>query len=172
MTKPNLQKQSLITQEYLRSILHYDPATGIFRWRVRRNKHPAGTRAGSVIANGRRTIDINGHTYYAHRLAVLYVTGKWPVDGVDHRSRSPDINHIENLRPATQQQNCRNRSVRSDSASGVSGVNWHAKQNRWHAQIQVDKGKRLHLGSFTSFEKAAEARRAAELRYFGEFAPG
>ena len=38
------------------------------------------------------------------------------------------------------------------------------------ARIIVN-GKRKHLGRYNTKEEAAEARRQAEIEYFGEFAP-
>lgn len=61
----------------------------------------------------------------------------------------------------------RNKRVRFDSKSGVTGVNWCNTTNKWLAKITVD-GKRIHLGSFQfdELEEATEARRRAEEKYW------
>jgi hypothetical protein len=38
--------------------------------------------------------------------------------------------------------------------------------SKWHAQIRV-VGKKKHVGYFANIDDAAEARRVAELQYFG-----
>lgn len=47
------------------------------------------------------------------------------------------------------------------------GVHRNAK-GKYIAQIRVNKHK-YHLGTFNSLEDAANARREAEQKYFGEF---
>jgi hypothetical protein len=41
---------------------------------------------------------------------------------------------------------------------------------KWVAEIKADSQK-VHLGRFLTLEEATKVRRAAELKYFGEFAP-
>ncbi|MFA6060809.1 MAG: hypothetical protein WC756_21610 [Taibaiella sp.] len=74
-----------LTQEYLKSILHYDPDTGIFTWKERElysigkmyksqslNTRFAGKKAGYVNKLGYVYIRIDGKDYLAHRLTFLY----------------------------------------------------------------------------------------------------
>lgn len=89
---------------------------------------------------------------------------------VDHINRNPLDNRRENLRICTQHENSFNQSIRSDNTSGTTGVSWRKEKNKWYAYIRVN-GKKKHLGYFNTKEEAAEARRQAEIEYFGEFAP-
>ena len=65
------------------------------------------------------------------------------------------------------------KTVRRNNTSGVPGVDWWASKQRWRAAICF-KGKRHYLGSYTRFEDAVKARRAAEEalhdRFLREFA--
>lgn len=52
--------------------------------------------------------------------------------------------------------------------SGVKGVSWDKRRNKWLAQIGF-KGKNYYLGRYDTKEKAAEIREIAEEKIFGEF---
>ena len=89
---------------------------------------------------------------------------------VDHINHNKLDNRCENLRICTQHENCLNKSIQCNNTSGVPGVSWSTREGRWKAQIRVDK-KDKFLGYFKTKEEAVEARRLAEIEYFGEFAP-
>lgn len=156
----------MLTAERLRSLLDYDPATGVFLWRVRRGPSAlAGSIAGHIIAGGYRLIGVDGTEYYAHRLAWLYVHGAWPTGHIDHQNVTPGDDRISNLREATRSQNLANRPAQSNNTSGLKGVSFHKGAGRWRATIQ-----HKYLGLFDTAEEAHAAYRAAASRVFGEFA--
>lgn len=160
-----------ITQERLMHLLHYDPTTGRFTWMQPLSKKTRrGDPAGFQTGDGYWAVRIDGHTYRAHRLAVLYMTGQLPPNDVDHRNRSRQANEWENLRKATRQENTSNRSVYKWSKTGVAGVTWDKAREKWSARIKAG-GKGHTLGRFDNFDDAVKARREAEIRFFGEFAP-
>lgn len=88
----------------------------------------------------------------------------------DHEDRNPLNNRRYNLRLATALENSQNRSVAKNNTSGVIGVYWEKKRNKWNAKITVDK-KQINLGRFENKEDAIKARLLAENIYFKEFAP-
>ncbi len=91
-----------VTQARLKELLEYDPDTGIFRWRNAPNRRiRAGAIAGNLDTYGNRQIRVDGKSYLAHRLAVLYVTGSWPTTDIGHRDLNNDNNAWGNLRQAT-----------------------------------------------------------------------
>lgn len=150
MTKPDL------TAERLRELLHYDPETGVFTWRVSgRGPAKAGSIAGTIKPKGYRVIWIGGN-YKAHRLAWLYVHGHWPKDQIDHINHVKDDNRIANLREVTNGQNMQNRTHQRNSPSGFKGVLGRTKSGRWPAKI-ASNGKQIWLGTFDSAELAYAA---------------
>ena len=157
-----------LTAEYLRSILHYDPATGIFTWRVSTsNRVRAGDVAGCQNGSGYLLIKVQSRLYPAHRLAWLYVYGVWPKDQIDHINRNRSDNRRANLREVTNKQNGQNASKRSDNTSGHPGVSWHKRDFKWVAQIMHNQ-KLIHLGYFSILEEALSARKAAEKLYWAD----
>ena len=110
----------------------------------------------------------NGNRFSLH-LVVAERAGLDLSKTIDHINRLPLDNRRCNLRSATQQQQTRNRGTRSDSNSGVKGVRWKKKDRRWQAKIKVN-GQETHLGQFVDLNEAAQVRKAAEEKYFEEFA--
>lgn len=138
----------------LREVLHYNPDTGAFTWLLSTsNRVKIGDIAGR-IANGYRGIRIDGVLHYAHRLAVLYVTGEWPESVVDHRDGRRANNVWTNLRSCTQTVNTQNiRTAHRGSATGLLGVSRHRK--KFDASIHVN-GKRVRLGRYATAQMAGD----------------
>lgn len=146
-----------ITQERLKELLHYEPETGVFTWRVYRcARARAGDRAGSVNKKmGYRFINVDQGMYLAHRLAFFYMTGQWPSKDVDHLKGDRDDNRWEKLRELSRSGNMQNlQSAHRDSKTGFLGV--VPSKGRFAAQIRAN-GKNRHLGMFDSPEKAHHA---------------
>lgn len=157
MTKPAL------TAERVRELLHYDPETGVFTWRVNRGGGiKAGDIAGAIKPKGYRIIWIAGN-HRAHRLAWLYVHGTWPKDQIDHINHIKDDNRIANLREVTNGQNMQNRPHQRNSPSGFKGVLGRTPSGRWPAKIAAN-GKQYWLGMHDSPEEAYAAYCAAAAR--------
>ena len=90
---------------------------------------------------------------------------------VDHINRNKLDNRKENLRNATKRQNILNRDgVISTNTSGITGVYFDNKRNKWRVQICVDD-KIKYLGIFINKEDAIKTRLQAEDKYFGKSAP-
>lgn len=155
--------------------MHYDPETGVFKWKVRSdakadwNTRWSGKRAGSLFKNGYFYIGINHKDYLAHRLAWFYIHKEWPTVNVDHIDRNPQNNKIGNLRKATQSENLCNKPKRNDNTSGFKGVCLCQTTKRWMARISINQ-KKIWLGRFDTAELAFEAYKIAALKHHGEFA--
>ena len=160
----------MLTAEHLREILHYDPATGIFTWRVKPSGSvKAGDRAGSPNDRGYLGIGIDYHLHISHRLVWLYVYGEWPKKHIDHINGNTSDNRLINLREATIQQNQANSALRKDNKSGLKGARWHSRDKCWCSSIRKN-GKSRHLGYFDTAKEAHAAYCTAAIEAFGEFA--
>lgn len=56
-------------------------------------------------------------------------------------------------------------NISKANVSGVRGVYWNSREQRWIAQIGL-RGKEITLGRFKTLEDAARARKAAEDEYY------
>lgn len=115
-----------------------------------------------------KTIDKINNTgkLYLHRLIMECKKG----DGIiiDHINRNKVDCRKVNLRIVSQSQNNMNSCIRSDNISGVKGVSWDNRRNKWHARITVNK-QDIHLGYYDEFVDAELARKNGEEKYFGEY---
>jgi hypothetical protein len=145
--------------QYLRSILSYEPETGIFRWRVKRKNMNPNDAAGFINSKGYRYVTVQNVAYRANRLAWFYVNGVWPTGQIDHINRNRLDDRIKNLRVVTGNANQHNRSLNKNNTSGFQGV--CPKGNRYRAQITVNS-KVHYLGSFETPEDAHAAYLAAK----------
>lgn len=163
-----MSASSVLTVGILRQLLDYDPATGVFTWKVTRPRATAGSVAGSISEKGYRIIGLCGRLYKAHRLAWLYMRGEWPVDQIDHINGIKDDNRIANLRDVTNRVNAQNlKGPRSDNTSGFLGVRSQKtpKARKWTAKIVVD-GRHVHLGYFPTPVAAHEAYLSVRRRFY------
>lgn len=68
----------------------------------------------------------------------------------------------------TQITRITNMKPTAANTTGVRGVQYDKKSNRYRARLKF-KGKLLNFGSYRTLEEAATARRAAEEEYYGAF---
>lgn len=152
----------MLTEKELKKILHYDPDTGIFVWKIKPSARvDLGSIAGCVHHHGYIEIKYKKKTYQAHRLAWLYKYGYFPENDLDHKDRIRHHNWIDNLREASRQCNLRNTGNRKNNSSGVKGVHWFKRTEKWHSKITVDR-QLIHLGFYDDFLEAVCHRLTAE----------
>ena len=88
----------------------------------------------------------------AHRLAFLYMTGRFPKVDVDHEDTIKHHNWWSNLREATRSQNMQNqRKSQLNNKLGLLGV--HSQNGKFIAQIGIN-GKQTYIGNFNTPEEA------------------
>lgn len=158
-----------VNQKLLHEILYYEAETGVFRWKKALNKRvKIGEIAGS-FNDVYVVISIQSKGYRAHRLAWMFVHGKWPEVGLDHWNGNKHDNSIGNLRESNHSKNLANTGRRKDNKSGYKGVHWASGRQLWCAKIQIArKGK--HLGYYDDPQDAALAYDMAAKLFYGEFA--
>ena len=174
---------ALPAQDVLHQLLSYDPDTGRLRWKPRDvswfkdtatrsaehnaaqwNSANAGKPALDCLSgNGYREGKLFGVPAKAHRVIWKMLHGTEPAQ-IDHENHVRSDNRAKNLNAATYGTNTRNQSIRSDNASGVTGVYWISRESKWCASIRINR-RSIQLGTFHQFDDAVAARKAAEIEY-------
>lgn len=88
---------------------------------------------------------------------------------VDHINHMINDNRKENLRICTQSQNHMNASLPNHNRTGLKGVSWEESSKTWVARIGLNYKYKI-LGRYNTAEEAVVARKAAEEKYYGEYA--
>lgn len=157
-----------ITQEELKKLLHYDPGTGVFNRLLHSGRYCNSPELiGTLLkTDGKRylSISLKCKRYLAHRLAWLYIYGTFPNGEIDHINGNGLDNRIVNIRDVSILENKKNLRKRIDNSSGMTGIYWRHRKNKWQVVISVDK-KYIHVGYFASKLDAACARINANIKY-------
>lgn len=103
-------------QDTLKKHFHYDPETGLFSRKTKKNSN------GSIDAYGYLILKFKRKQYKAHRMAWLYVYGESPDGVIDHINRDKLDNRISNLRCVDQAENSRNATYGENKETGFVGV--------------------------------------------------
>lgn len=166
MPKGVIRTDLPLTFERVRQLVDYDQS-GPLIWRVGGRGHRIGKRAGAVCGPYRQ-IMLDGVNYREHRVAWLWMTGRWPRCLIDHIDGDGLNNAWSNLREANHQQNAQNKRLSSRNNSGMVGV-CKTLTGHWQAHITLD-GKTKSLGKFRCFDDAVAIRCEAARHHFGRFA--
>jgi len=156
----------MITQKMLHEIFDYREDGNLIR-------KDTGAIVGSkpkVVTRNRRyaTTKIKGQHFCVHKLIYMYHHGEMP-DQLDHININSLDNRIENLRPASSEQNMSNRTLFKNNKSGYKGVCWHKQHEKWGVTIGVN-GLFKHIGYFENLELAGLVSIEARDKYHGKYA--
>lgn len=164
-----------LSAKMAKKYLEYNPSTGQFVWKespAYNKKFMIGRRAGCKAPHGYIFIKVFGVTYYGHRLAWLFMTGRWPRFHLDHKNGRRSDNRWSNLRRGGHVVNSHNRRGKQGSRFGLKGIFFSDdvyRRKPFGAKIGV-RGKTRYLGYFATPQLAHKAYCIAAKKYHGEFA--
>lgn len=183
-----MAKRQLPSVDGIRQLMSYDPETGRLFWKERGPEWFVGTpQSPSKLAawwnirfagkeaftptnsRGYHTAAIFSNMLLAHRVAWAIHYGAWPEAFLDHINGDRADNRIANLRQATAAENGRNRGPQKNSVTGIKGVGWCKKSQKWRARV-IYQRKQHVVGYFDDISEAADAYAVAVKQYHGEFA--
>jgi hypothetical protein len=152
----------VITQERLKELLNYQDGILVV-------KEGRPVKITPITKNHRYLrIRADGVVYFLHRLIFLFHKGYLPKI-VDHIDNDRHNNRIENLREATQQQNCLNRITHKNNKSGAKNVRFEKGTNKWVVEMSINR-KRTRFGCYEDLELAELVALEARNKFHGSFA--
>jgi len=164
--------------DLLKSVVSYDPDTGLFAWLPRDADFYSGpsaatsckrwntmyagkpalkTRDGAGYLEG----EFLGYRVLAHRAAWAIAHGEWP-RVIDHIDGDPENNRIANLRDTSHFGNAQNRKDRPGRAGIVQ-----TPGGAWFAMITVE-GHKMRSPTYPTEESAIAARADLVARFYDE----
>lgn len=150
----------------------YEPRTGRLLWKADVRGRGGQQRAGTVVigridSQGYRDAAVGRVRVRQHIIAWVLMKGDWPQDQIDHRNRKRLDNRWRNLREATQANQSRNASLRSDNVTGYKGV-VVTRGGRYAAHI-THSGWSCYLGTFDTARAASAHRKEVAKKLHGSF---
>lgn len=152
--------------DYLNSVLEFQD--GLLYNKITRNSRAVKGKLAGAVSGKYRLITLLGKPYSVHRVAYYMTHGTCP-DYLDHINNDSLDNRVDNLRPVTPSQNQWNHGLNKANTSGVKGLSWAKKPQKWFACIRYN-GKNKNLGYFESKELGAEFIELARELLHGNYA--
>lgn len=142
----------MFTHSRVVELLDYNPDTGMFI--RKRNAAPADRKH----SDNYKAVKVGGKLFLSHRLAWFYMYKVWPEGEIDHINGVRTDNRISNLRVVTRTGNNQNirTAKRSNKSCGLLGVTHIPRNNKWRAQIMVNR-KKIHIGLYDTPQDAHNA---------------
>ena len=170
----------------LRQLFDLDKETGLLFWKARPANHfrlkrdqvawnsrNATKPITGITGGGYVRVSINKSRYQAHRIIFKLVTGREPIQQLDHANGIRTDNRWSNLREATHAENLWNHGPHKRNKTGFKGV---SASSSWPGHFAADicaNGKRKRLGYFNTAEEAHAAYCKAAKKLHAKFAnPG
>jgi hypothetical protein len=139
----------------------------LYRKVARTGNVNVGDKVGTDCGHYLR-LTINKKPYKVHRVIFFMHYGYLP-EFIDHIDGNYKNNAIENLRPATIQENNRNQKLKDNNTSGSKNVTWNQTAKKWQVGFTMNKQYK-YIGTYEDLELADLVATEARNKYFGKFA--
>jgi hypothetical protein len=167
--EPDFENGILIWRE--RPLHHFKSQHGCNRWNTMFSKKNAGC-IGKY--DGYIRVYIDNKVFSFHRILYYMYHKELPNDLViDHINHDGADNRIENLRSATQFQNCRNKksAMSNNKSSGIKNITQrYTRRGALRYDVSVSVLGDNYRGSFNTLEDALIFRNQMLLKHHKEYA--
>lgn len=168
--------------DYLKECFTPDFIKGTLTWNVRPLHHfkdercfklwntkYSGSNAGNIYTrkSGYQSfqVGIKDVSYLVHRILWTLHSGTWPEEDIGHLNGDPLDNRIENLSSISHAENMKFTKLKKSNKSGVNGVGWCCRRERWVITPVRSAAARPYLSQTISLFEAACARKSHELSH-------
>ena len=158
----------MTTQKFLNDLYEYKNGELYYKKVLFGSTKKVGDKVGYIAKSGYMSTKIYQKSYLIHRLIYMMHNGNLP-KYIDHLDGNPLNNRIENLREATNSQNCMNGQLRKTNKSGHKNVYWEKHANKWRVMFSTN-GKKHCYGLFEDLTEASKIAEKARKQLYGEFA--
>ena len=167
----NKQRSKKISYKHISDYVVGDDGSG-HQFKIDKESYPKISKYHWIYAEGYwvRSVRNKDGSYSNQRMHHFLMPNVSENTIIDHANMDKSDNRKCNLRVADYSLNGANCGLRSTNKSGIVGVWYNKKSEKWCAGITV-KGKSIWLGQSTNKEEAILARLKGEAKYFGKFAP-
>ncbi|AVJ51901.1 hypothetical protein ebrios_18 [Escherichia phage Ebrios] len=164
-------KEEAMSELFKDLVIDSESPSGL-RWADTARYQQAGKPAGTLQSNPRYwVVWVNKRLYRVHRVIMCLLHdlkyASCPV--VDHIDGDGSNNSIGNLRLVTHAQNSANMKTPTSNTTGVKGVSYDKRRNKYRAYVTVH-GKQHTAGRFDTLEEAAEAVKKLREELHGQYA--
>lgn len=123
-----------------------------------------GQPVGYVCSAGFLKTRLKNKRYKVSHITFYLCTGHWPKQPLEHVDGDKMNCKPSNIQYTTMPEVSRRRARYSSCCSGVAGVDYRPRKDRWRARIRLG-GQRDHLGEFRTLDEAAAVRQKASQEY-------
>jgi hypothetical protein len=161
------KKDSTLSLQNLNDLFYYSDGN-LYRKKSTQKNVLAQSKIGTINTLGYLVVSIKNKTYLVHRL-IFWLKNNYLPKYIDHIDGNKLNNSIENLREASNQQNCFNQKLRKTSLSGIKNVRWEERLKKWSVRFTVNY-KPKHIGVYSKLEDAIQAASKARQELHKQFA--
>ena len=120
---------------------------------------------------GYHRVCLNKKCHNVHRfVALAFIENPENKEFVDHIDKNRTNNNVNNLRWATRTENNINKTLRKDCITGIAGVSFYKRLNKWCVRIHIN-GIKKHIGYYIDFNEAVKIRKEQEDIHYKNFKP-
>jgi hypothetical protein len=161
------KKDSTLTLELLNELFYYSDGN-LYRKKTTQKNVQIHKKVGTVNTLGYVVVNLHNKVYLVHRL-IFWMQHKYLPKYIDHINGNKTNNQLTNLRAASNQQNCFNQKLRSNSVSGIKNVRWDERLKKWSVRFTVNY-KPKHIGVYSELGDAIQAANKARQELHRQFA--
>jgi len=161
-----MKTNRLPSVEELNKLFRYEPETGKLYRRKPIPDDEADNDVGCIWTKNIKhstthgqcmIVQVNGKIFPMHRIIYKMIHGDFDESlVVDHIDGDGLNNRPDNLRAVTPSVNKRNSVKKCNNTSGVTGVWFDKRHQKWCVRVWLD-GNRINLGRYHDKENAAKA---------------